>query len=419
MMTGISLNKNKVLILFLYLSIIIDFFTGVVKLKDPDSLDNSPIGVLFKGILIVLLLSYALKINKIVFLSVILIAIQTFMATINDSIFAYLTNLISSFKLLLFILIFYTLYYLVKRSIINAKTLFNIALFTFCALIINQLLGLIGYGKATYSFGENRIGTTGFFFESNAYSYIFLILSIIVYLQIGKRIKYKWRIAYFGLCLLIAITIAMKLAIAGTLLMVIVFLWKKNKKLIILFVVLLLGLFFVFQNIIVESKQMLYYIEHFSENNINESMLSGRDSRLETNIVLYFHKFTFFEQLFGIGRNRVLNDNLFHGTSEMDYIDILKSNGIIGFIIVYASFLWICISHIYMYMKSKINEFRIVLFFNLIILIASCLSGHLFTSGSSPIYLAILNIYPYALYFEKYNSNRNEIQSNNLNIEVK
>lgn len=407
-MNSLKLQKAKPLIILLYLSILVDYVTGYIKIRDESNLENSPVGVLFKGLLIFLLLSYILKLNRIVITSVILISIQTFFASLNDSQFLYGFNLISSFKLLLFILIFYTLEHFVKIKEVTSKTISNIILFTFITIIINQILGKMGFGKATYTYGDLRIGTTGFFFESNAYSYIFLLVSMLVYLRIEKTIKNKWKIAYFCSIVIIAISLAMKVAILGTILMMLVFLWKKNKMIIMIFASLIICFFVVFRNTILVSDQMIYYIEHFSSDDTNNAVFSGREARLQNSVPTYLYEFSSIEQVFGIGQNRIYNDRIYGGTSEMDYIDILKSNGIIGFFVVFGSFLCICNMQRKMYNKTKFSEFRIVLLFNLIILSASSLAGHVFTSGSTPIYLALLNIYPFALYKE-------HLIKNNLN----
>jgi hypothetical protein len=399
-MNNFKQQNPLILIVFLYLSILVDYLSGFLKIGDENSINNSPIAILFKGLLIILLISYAPRLNRIVLVSVTLISIQTFFSSLNDSIFLFVFNLIASFKLLLFIIIYYNFDRFVKIKQITSKSIFNILKFTFITIIINQILGKMGFGKATYTYGDIRIGTTGFFFESNAYSYIFLLVSMLLYLRIEKTISNQWKIVYFCLNVIVAITIAMKVAILGTILMMLIFLWKKNKLIIVILVSIIICFIVIFSDVILESDQMIYYIEHYSSDDTNSAVFSGRESRLQNSIPTYLYKFSFYEQVFGIGQNRMLNDRFLGGASEMDYIDVVKSNGIIGFFIVFGSFLWICNLQWKMYKRTKFPEFRIVLIFNLIILIASSLAGHVFASGSTPIYLALFNIYPFALHNE-------------------
>jgi len=107
------------------------------------------------------------------------------------------------------------------------------------------------------------------------------------------------------------------------------------------------------------------------------------------------YEFSVIEKLVGVGPRRLLTDNKVAGTTEMDFMDLLKMLGLLGFLLIYVSFLCLNYFLLKMYLRLKIVEFKMVIVLNIFFAVASAMSGHLFTSGSATIFLAILNIYPF------------------------
>lgn len=393
----LKFSTRDLIFLLLNLSIIVDLITGSSIINDPTS--ETLAGILYKSMLLVLLYKEIMRINKYIFSITIIIIALTIFTSIAD-LPSLIKNLTASSKLLLFFQLFYYLRYLNHNNLISTYKLFLIIKLAFIIILANQILGIFGLGKSTYTFENRNLGTSGFFFETNSYSYILLIVSTFLFLFYKKEFRSKAIIIISFLSVLIGVSISTKVAIGGSVMFSLLLLYEYKKK-VLFALIILLGLVFTWKkDYILDSRHALYYISSF-ENNTNNALFSGRDINKEKSMKIFKEKYSTVEKLIGIGQHRILNDKIFGGTSEMDHIDILRTNGIIGLLIIYLSYLYISFLHLKMYYIHKIKEFNTIFIINMILLVFSSLAGHLFTSGSVSIYLAVLNIYPYALYKEQ------------------
>jgi len=408
------ININKLILFMCKMSIIIDLFTGAILISKPDS--HAIIGVLYKFIFLLFLYSYILKLNKIVLFSILILFVITVLASLNDSIYSLPVNLISTSKLLVFVLLFYYLKYLIKVGFLNTKILFDIARFTFIVIVVNQLLGLFGFGKPTYKLDNINIGTSGFFFETNSYSYILIIVIVIFYYYINAKITFTKKILFLIFCLFLGVSIATKVAIGGVIISSLIILGGKSKKQLFLFLLIGFALVYIQRDRLYNSTQALFYIDKFDQDP-NRAFYSDRDVSKEKGLTTYVEKYSFFEKVVGIGQFRMINDKIYGGTTEMDYIDILKTYGLLGLIVVYFPYLMIIIQQYRMYRKTNFEDFKITFIMNLFLFILSCLAGHFLISGSVSIYLAILNVYPFLSYTEHLKTHENKFDK--IKIESK
>ena len=152
--------KNKLFTFLIYITLLIDLFLGSILIEDRTS---SPlIGLVYKAILLIIVVSYITKLNKISFYSLIVLFVVTFFNSIIDNIIYFPNNFIAGSKYVLFTLMFFLFSFYYKKNYINSKLIYNLISFSFLVIIINQFLGISGFGKATYTHMD--IGTTGFFF---------------------------------------------------------------------------------------------------------------------------------------------------------------------------------------------------------------------------------------------------------------
>jgi hypothetical protein len=385
--------KNKLFTFLIYITLLIDLFLGSILIEDRTS---SPlIGLVYKAILLIIVVSYITKLNKISFYSLIVLFALTLFNSISDNIIYFPSNFISGSKFILFNLMFFLFSFFYKKKYIDSKSIFKIISFSFIILIINQFLGFFGFGKSTYE--HINIGTTGFFFESNSYALILIIIEATLILFFISSIKLWKLLSLIIIFSLLALTVATKTAIIGSVIIPLIIIYFKRKK-IFYFMFIFLSLIALSQIENIEKMSEISKISNEIDNmGLVDGVSSGRSDRASIALNNYLENFSFIEKLVGIGNNRMIKDINLGGFSEIDFIDILLSAGIIGFLLVYFPFFIISYNLLLQNRKNKIIEFKIVFILNVFFLVISSLGGHLFTSGSPTIFLALLNIYPYTL----------------------
>jgi len=352
-------------------------------------------GQIHKLLVIAIIFTSFLNLNSKARISLLVLFIASFLN--SNTIFAIIPNLIATAKIASFLLVFYFLLYSIKKNNVTLKQFISIISFSYIIIIINQILGYLGFGKSTYDFDYEGVGTTGFFFETNAYSIIFLTIASILLFQAFNNKEYFKLSLYVLLNFIIGFSIGTKVAMVGIVIVHFIILFYLSKKYFFLIACLSICFAILNFNKIMESSQVTKINKNMDYLGTNEGLFSGRLERLDKCTSDFFDKYTTFEQFFGIGDDQIKNNTQIGGIAEIDYIDILKKNGIIGFIIIYFSFISICINQLKNYKKYKIREFKIIFLLNIIFLIISSTAGHLFLSGSAPIFLALLNIYPFLL----------------------
>jgi hypothetical protein len=383
----------------LYCVLPIDLITGSQLIIDNDA---SPlIGKLYKFLILLFIFSNIYKLNKFVLVTSISIVLIPVFGIINNGVIQLFTDILLGSKIFLFNLVFFQLYYYYKKERFNQSFFYYYLIFTFILIVLNQLLGVFGFGKPTYIFGDNSLGTSGYFFETNSYGFVVLIIESLILLFVINNYNIKYFTVFVLFFFSISFSIATKLVIIGSLIVPLIIIFFYNLRLFLFGIFLLLATIIYQYNNIKEFAEVEKVIGSLDDRGFEEGITSGRNERLAKSYINYFNDFTIGEQLVGIGYNRLLNDKRVGGTSEMDFIDILKMSGLLGFLIVYTNFLLICFYLLYLYNKHKIFEFKIIFFLNIFFIFAATFSGHLFTSATPTIFLAVLNVYPYTLLVKK------------------
>nr|WP_256439082.1 O-antigen ligase family protein [Zobellia sp. B3R18] len=261
-------------------------------------------------------------------------------------------------------------------------------------LILNIFVKYLGLGYPAYKNGG--MGSKGFFYAGNEISALLIILcSILAFVIWEQGNKTKYYIFLF-INLLGGLTISSKTAILGILLVffIIPFQGKSLKikrfiPLITATIALLPIVFFLSWKFIQNSSIMLRFQYNYDQLDIWSFILSSRNVFLVNSYETYKNEYDFIEKIIGVGETKYeyLND---FKVVEMDIVDIFFTYGFIGL----ATFL-LMIYFVFLQSKkfSRCNDrpfANLVTMMVLILLLISTLAGHVFGSGMSAIFIAVL-----------------------------
>lgn len=378
--------------------------------------------------------------------------INSYMKNGTDLILLQIKGLIKSFYLPIILVALIPVFKAYKIKV--DKKIFNIVLMI-CVLTI-IICDITGIGVPTYK-EENKVGTMGFFYSANEISAILCLLSpflgaklleeklkfeniIFMLLYVYTVFRLGTKVPYFGLIILI-VSIIFACIVYGII-------QKKKylyKRAVILFVCLICiylvtGITPVGKNLItmygdiflitekrIEAKtaqqqpetevqpqpqpQLLEIKEFESFEELTSKSVSGRADYLKTNKEMFING-NFLDKLLGIGFVENKDGEIQElKLTEMDYFDILFSNGILGTILFAIPMLIFA----FMFIKYSIqNKNKITIDLELIYSIVmaaavALLAGHVLVSPGVNIYIAIILVrYDYELRIEE-----EEVENNN------
>ena len=362
--------------ILLLLYVFIDCLTGAIKIYG----GLSP-AVPYRILLIILMtLSVGIKIQNSIILqikylfyfylyTISLFCILRYLFNNDTSIYNSLA-MILRISLAPIIYIYIQEIYIKKKGKIYIERIIKVNIFVLC---INLLLGLIGYGENTYD--DGGFGIKGFFYDGNALGA--LIFCIFVYFYLTRK-KNKLLTIFF---IIIGIIIGTKVSILGImlyLLFVNVFGRKKYYTILIIFLISL-SLYVLYINNVfayhIEKMKLLYTLY---KGNILTIILSGRNIDLLKHIKYYNENFNILQFLFGYGY--LSNMKII----ELDLFDTFFSYGMLFFSSIF-------IFYIYIIIKNRHN--KKIFLFNVIYLLISMTSGHVWYNTSSALFFGIINAY--------------------------
>ena len=289
--------------------------------------------------------------------------------------------------------------------------LFNLIFFV---VFISIVFSLFGLGNTQY--GEQKEGVAfgykGYFLSGNELSYLYLVAYSFA---LNRVTIYGKKAIYFVLYLIISFVTAIFLATKTAMLAfifisifqtILTFLfYKKSSSVIIVkrlksikFTLCFLSIpvattlsFLLYDRFLVYYSRLefLYYQQGAT---ITSFLLSGRDHRYLDLISMFVDKMNLIDWLFGIGRVSYINytygaQNQF--SAEMDLLDSLMSNGIIGSLLIYCY--WIYLLFITCkYMTARNSDIAVPTFFSVFLLFSiSFIAGHVFASSMVCIYISL------------------------------
>ena len=412
------LQKNifKIIIIFLFLSPFFDLITSlslnVFKLQ-------FNFIIVIKMLFMLLFIYYLFFISKskykkisIIYILSTFIYMLTFMiVTINikdTSVISYeLQNLLRNFFFPINLVCLFNIYD-EKKDNINIKQL-AIILGIYILLLFIPTITKTDFSSYAYS----KEGSVGWFNSTNE---IGAILSIFLPFGISYLFKLKNKIL-MTLILLISIytyfSLGTKVPILSLAIVISILLIKyiikiiKTKQLKKIYTICILFIIFILGSLIVIPKTSFYknilihldflevdsiddladthIIDHFIFSERISFYMKTKDNYLESSIP---------EKLLGIGYiEKYATDQTSIKTIEMDYYDIFFRNGIIGFIIYFAPYLYILFSIYKKAIKTKLNNNLLCTYLSIfLIIILSFFSGHIITAPSVSIFVVMILI---------------------------
>lgn len=414
--------------LYIILQPLIDLITSIcVRYINP----YFTFGILIRSLFLIFTLIYALFISnkkwkKIIFVYCSILALYITIFFINTIINNGTTLIISQFKSIIKVFYFSILLVsfipIIKETNINTNYLIYSLLGYTSIISITTILGIgfdsyangSGYGKNGWFYAANEIGTILCILTP------FLLLNLINVATIKNKKKLvKQKIIELVTLLFVVISslwMGTKVPFLGLIFSLFVSLGvciiniikKQNRKIYSFKIIGILILFLIIFGVISYSpvgKNLgisINKIINISENNsksqshsnIKTVVLSSRDIYYDNTLKEYKNS-SIISKLFGIGYiTNQDNQILERKNIEIDYFDILFSNGILGFIIYFAP-LFIILIYIIKLLWNKKNmifENNIIFYIYSIFisLIIARLSGHIFTAPAVSFYLALI-----------------------------
>lgn len=401
---NISSRKEKNVYLILILTLIIDALNGV--LINNFGINNTFIGVIYRSfILIYFLINYIAKGRKkfALFISMFLLfSIQVVFCYyyFNGTIKSIAFDLEQILRIALTIIICSSLMYMIKKEIIKKEIIYKIIYDSTNILIILYVIGLLlGIGSSTYG----DAGYKSLFNANNALNITVIILFIF---DFELYIKERRKINIFKSLILISILILLgsksSFIFIGLYFLLRLLLEKNFKRMFkilmviifsIIVIYIIINLFFYNQFIDIINRQKYFLFKEYNNKSLSTFFLSGRDVFLDAAYEYIKKYLNIISLFFGFGSyNMQLNIANYIGiysfkNIEMDFFDILFSNGIIGIIITYGYSIKIFVKN---FLKDiKLKKYDSIISF-ICIIIFSFTGGHVFTDSMASTFLALV-----------------------------
>lgn len=371
----------KILEYIIYLSLcfylIVDSIAGILITR---GLPN--FGQIYKFLIIFMMLIHIIltKYEKLLLISFLF---SLLFVILFNCFFVYFSNFSQSFSVIFKIICIFVFYFYFM-DYFETEKIYKIMEINYFVFVINIFLGILGFGKATYSAGmEDGIGTTGFFFAGNEVSYTFICLSFWFISNVKRR-----KMLAYCFTVLLSIFIGTKACMLVALLLcfidIIYSVRPRKRKYIffclIIFTILLCVGIYVFLQDNPLYKFISYKLKQQSKGDypVLNALLSGRITQLFKATNLYMENFSFNNFLFGMGYPAHLK------RIEMDFFEIYLYFGI--FLLVFEVFFYI-----YLLYKAYACKDKKLFMFNLICIFLSFLAGHIVYSLMGGVFFAILN----------------------------
>lgn len=437
---------KKLLYIFILLQPIIDLVTALMTRFEVSMIS---LGVIVRGIFILIMLWYLFFINKSKYRKgsityIVLLGIFYFFYIVTKKELLFNGNLLFDeivyiFKYSYFPILFVTFINLIDQYKIDRKKIINLFVIN---LLVYSLLIIIptitGTGFNSYNNNEG-FGIVGWFYSANEISAILTIVYPFLFLYLDR--KFTWKT-----CLIILLTI-ISIVIIGTktpyygMLLINAFLLfyylfhikKKTKQFVFVSIIVIgsiLAKSYTPANVNLEKRvecQNEYYDETIVDNEDNSKLecqvaedqkvvlLSGRDTLFKKVFAIYKDS-SIVDKLFGIGfsNREVINNDWIIKLVEMDLFDILFRYGILGFIVYMAPLVMIIIRIAIGTLKGlfKLNLEKIIYGYSTAIGVGtSFVVGHVLGAPSVSFYLAFISALSYYLFCD---SNKEKLNKDKI-----
>jgi len=286
--------------------------------------------------------------------------------------------------------------YINRQDAIELKQLFKLVRFSYIILVVNILIKYIGLGYPMYRYGD--IGSKGFFYAGNETSALLIILSAILAHSILLTSK-RWKFyAFMTFSLVVGISIGSKTGVLGILLLMLLIpikqssirlsskgLQKLNYKLFAYVPLIGFGAWLA-----LKSSAGYERISYFwNKLDVLTFVFSHRNFFFLDAYKVFKEKYKLMEMFIGVGQTKYefLNNSKI---IEIDIADIFFTYGLMG-ILLFIFLIEKLLTKSFRF--SKIKEYKHTNFVFLMVFILlgiSSISGHVFSSGMSAIFIGLL-----------------------------
>lgn len=442
------MKKEKLVYIIILLMPIIDLISSITSRILP----NIPsLGVLFKGLLILVIISYVLFISKskyrkvsiyyfmTIFIYIIFYFIyKTDLLTIN-----ILTNELNYlFKFIYFPIVTFGLLNYFSEYKFDKNKLNKVMIISFISYITLIILPTLFNVNFTSYSNSNYYGSVGWFYSANEVSTILLLMFPFIFTLLEKNKILT--IILFGFGLYAISLIGTKVTLFG--IIIIMFLLTissiiKNKKfntinnyiLCTLFVITILFMnnnysainmkSSLSQEEVTEIENISKELEDYYEENellnkfkeIGSKLLSSRDVYALNTYKIYDTSYDGCYILFGMGFSNTdrINNERVEKLIEIDFLDIIFHMGFIALLILAFPFIYVFIKVIKNRKKYSLSTILFLGFTILMCLGISSVAGHVFIAPAVSLYIAIYFNY---LFYEVGLFKRKKINENKITL---
>lgn len=398
-----------ILLVFLLL---VDTLNGILDYNDillPISVSQIyKLGVVFLLLFRLLVTPRYLKYIVILFALLILPSLHSF-AVDRIGIGGFVQDIIKVFKYLTIAISFYYFRMIFETS---KKELFYHYVFwikaSFWIVAINLCLKFVGLGTPMYVTGN--IGSKGYFIAGNEISALLLILSgFLGYYYLVIKNKVLAYILYGIGSLLLGFLISSKTGMVGVFLIQILILLSSGKLrfnnsrhrgvikyLVGVFILIGGGVIFFIRNSAIYER----YSYFWHKMDLLTFVLSSRNLFFKEMLVIFSQEYSLIDKFIGVGNYHY--EQLAGKIIEIDVLDLFFSNGYIG---VFVFLILLLLLYLQVRRNSKRYSFpysRLSIFMLILLSVLSCMSGHIFNSGLSGIYIGFI----FALSFKEVTWNK-------------
>lgn len=284
-----------------------------------------------------------------------------------------------------------------QDSLTVIKAVQQFIVISYLILTFNLLVSFVGIGYPMYEYGD--VGTRGFFAAGNELSALLLILFSIIAYQLWNFRRSKLLYIIFVLFnVFLGLLISSKTGILGTFLVGILIpinifkikFKKRQLKYIFLAVTIVVPVtIYLIYRTIMKSEKLIIRLTYFWEKlDALTFIFSSRNLYVERMIPKYKENFTLLEKLIGGGQSyyqTILGDHII----EIDPIDIYLAYGFIGLLLLTGVF-YFFFKNLSIYDANQFPYKKLSSLIAVMLLVLSCLSGHILNSGIAGIYIGLV-----------------------------
>lgn len=392
---------DRIILFLLSYIVLVDMVNGYFMFKD----SKLPISQIFKLLLIILLLLRLFRTKEFGFIIFLFICFQIgplFGVIKTGNFTAFFNDIVVSTKWFNVPLSFFYFKNLFQSNFI-AKLSIRISQVvsrSFVLIIVNVLLGAMGFGMAFYNHGfNNAVGTKGFIYAGNELTILILALAFIIGSYYIQQKNYRSYCIMLIVFLILSFFITSKTVIGGTIVvflipLISVFKFRIKRKWLnwivgtaFFGIPFILSLFYIG----IAKSGIIDKIQYSLERNnydIITVILSNRNNFIAKGWEVYMNEFSLIGKIFGYGQSYHLE--LSGHLAEVDFLSLLFASGIFGVTVLFIIIFYWHINAINLKnIKGEYWYAKPVLLFLWFLILAANLSGHIFGSGIAGFFIGL------------------------------